>query len=147
MPRTFYRDGIRPFLIVSMMPHPRQQPTWALMEGITEFGHYRAVMGLSVLLMAYGDEAHRETGRLLSSAFLGTGLVTFGMKRLIGRKRPLDESLGNPAFPSGHTSLAFSFSNDFGVSVSEITNSALHWGRTRRFFAYLSRTTLHVRCD
>ena len=82
---------------------PRQQPTWTLMEGITEFGHYRAVMGLSVLLMAYGDEAHQETG-----------LVTFGMKRLIGRKRPLDESLGNPAFPSGHTSLAFSSATILG---------------------------------
>ena len=87
---------------------PRQQPTWTMMEGITEFGHYRAVMGVSILLMAYGDETHQETGRLLSSAFLGTGLVTYGMKRLIGRKRPLDETLGNPAFPSGHTSLAFS---------------------------------------
>lgn len=93
---------------------PRQQPTWTLMEGITEFGHYRAVMGLSILLMTYGDEAHQETGRLLSSAFLGTGLVTFGMKRLIGRKRPLDESLGNPAFPSGHTSLAFSSATVLG---------------------------------
>ena len=93
---------------------PHREPMWTLMEGITEFGHYRAVMGFSVLLMAYGDEAHQETGRLLSSAFLGTGLVTFGMKRLIGRKRPLDESLGNPAFPSGHTSLAFSSATILG---------------------------------
>ena len=93
---------------------PHQQPTWTMMEGITELGHYRAVMGLSVLLMAYGDEAHQETGRLLSSAFFGTGLVTFGMKELIGRKRPLDESLGNPAFPSGHTSLAFSSATILG---------------------------------
>ena len=84
------------------------------MEGITEFGHYRAVMGLSILLMAYGDESSQETGRLLSSAFLGTGLVTFGMKRLIGRKRPLDETLGNPSFPSGHTSLAFSSATILG---------------------------------
>ena len=126
---------------------PHREPMWTLMEGITEFGHYRAVMGLSVLLMAYGDEAHQETGRLLSSAFLGTGLVTFGMKRLIGRKRPLDESLGNPAFPSGHTSLGVQFSNDFRVSVSEITDSALHRCGTRRVLAYLSRTALHIRCD
>ena len=99
---------------------PHREPMWTLMEGITEFGHYRAVMGLSVLLMAYGDEAHQETGRLLSSAFLGTGLVTFGMKRLIGRKRPLDESLGNPAFPSGHTSLAFSSATILGYRYPKL---------------------------
>lgn len=93
---------------------PHREPMWTLMEGITEFGHYRAIMGVSILLMAYGDEAHQETGTLLSSAFLGTGLVTFGMKRLIGRKRPLDETLGNPAFPSGHTSLAFSSATILG---------------------------------
>ena len=93
---------------------PHREPMWTLMEGITEFGHYRAVMGLSMLLMAYGDESHQETGRLLSSAFLGTGLVTFGMKRLVGRKRPLDETLGNPSFPSGHTSLAFSSATILG---------------------------------
>ncbi len=93
---------------------PHQEPIWTIMETVTEFGHYRAVMGLSILLMAYGDESHRETGQLLSSAFLGTGVVTYGMKRLIGRKRPLDETLGNPAFPSGHTSLAFSSATILG---------------------------------
>ncbi len=93
---------------------PREEPMWTLMETVTEFGHYRAVMGLSILLMAYGDESRRETGRLLSTAFLGTGLVTYGMKELIGRKRPLDETVGNPAFPSGHTSLAFSSATILG---------------------------------
>ena len=93
---------------------PRSEPMWTIMEGVTEFGHYRAVMGLSILLMAYGSESHQETGRLLSSAFLGTGILTFGMKELVGRRRPLDETLGSPAFPSGHTSLAFSSATILG---------------------------------
>ncbi|RKU29908.1 hypothetical protein C6495_13730 [Candidatus Poribacteria bacterium] len=93
---------------------PRREPLWTLMEGITEFGHYRAVMGVSMLLMAYGNPEHRETGRLLTSAFLATGTMTYGMKHLVGRKRPLDETLGNPAFPSGHTSLAFTSATILG---------------------------------
>ncbi len=93
---------------------PRQEPMWTLMEGITDLGHYRGVMGASILLMAYGNDSHRETGRLLSSAYIGTGVITFGMKRLIGRKRPLDETLGNPAMPSGHASIIFSVATILG---------------------------------
>lgn len=87
---------------------PHSEPLWTGMEITTEFGHYRAVMGFSILLMAYGNEDHRDTGRLVSSAYLGAGVVTYGMKHLIGRKRPLDDTLGSPAMPSGHTALAFS---------------------------------------
>ena len=87
---------------------PHREPIWTGMEGITRLGDYRGVLGASVLLMAYGNESHRETGRLLSSSYLGAGVITYGLKKLIGRKRPLDETLGNPAMPSGHTSIAFS---------------------------------------
>lgn len=87
---------------------PRQEPMWGVMEGVSRLGDYRGVMGTSILLMAYGGESHRETGRLLSSAYMGAGLLTFGMKRVVRRKRPLDDTLGNPAFPSGHAALAFS---------------------------------------
>ena len=93
---------------------PHREPMWTVMEGVTEFGHYRAVMGVSILLMAYGSEPHQETGKLLSSAFLGTGIITFGMKELVGRRRPLEETLGSPSFPSGHTSLAFSSATILG---------------------------------
>lgn len=93
---------------------PRQETMWTAMEGITEFGHYRSVMGLSILLMAYGDEDHRDTGRLLSSAYLGAGVVTYGLKQLIGRKRPLDETIGNPSMPSGHAAIAFSAATILG---------------------------------
>ena len=93
---------------------PRQQPIWTGMEGISRLGDYRGVMGASILLMAYGNESHRETGKLLSSAYMGAGIITFGMKRLIGRKRPLDETLGNPAMPSGHASITFSVATILG---------------------------------
>ena len=68
----------------------------------------------SILLMAYGNESQRETGKLLSSAYMGAGIITFGMKRLVGRKRPLDETLGNPAMPSGHASITFSVATILG---------------------------------
>ena len=93
---------------------PHQEPIWTGMKGITELGDYRGVMGASILLMAYGNESHRETGKLLSSAYMGAGIITFGMKRLVGRKRPLDEILGNPAMPSGHASITFSVATILG---------------------------------
>ena len=86
---------------------PQRQPLGTVMEGVTEFGDAKTIMGLSLLLMAYGDEAHRETGRLMSSAFIGTGVVVFGVKELVQRKRPLDSQVGDPSFPSGHTAFAF----------------------------------------
>ena len=93
---------------------PHQEPIWTGMEGISRLGDYRGVMGASILLMAYGNESHRETGKLLSSAYMGAGIITFGMKKLIGRKRPLDETLGNPAMPSGHASITFSVATILG---------------------------------
>lgn len=93
---------------------PRQEPVWTMMEGVSRFGDYRGVMGASILLMAYGNEQHRETGELLASAYMGAGVITYGMKRLIGRKRPLDETLGNPALPSGHASITFSVATILG---------------------------------
>ena len=93
---------------------PHREPIWTGMEGVSKLGDYRGVMGASILLMAYGNESHRETGKLLSSAYMGAGIITFGMKRLVGRKRPLDETLGNPAMPSGHASITFSVATILG---------------------------------
>ena len=125
---------------------PRQEPIWTIMEGISDLGDYRGVMGASILLMAYGNESHRETGKLLSSAYMGAGILTFGIKRWVRRKRPLDETLGNPAMPSGHASIAFSVANHFGVSVSEMANPALSRCGTCQFLTRLFRTALPLRC-
>ena len=86
---------------------PRSQPLGTIMEVGTYFGNGRTMLGVSLLLMAYGGDKNRETGRLLTSTFISTGAIVWGMKEIIGRKRPLDDVVGNPAFPSGHTAYAF----------------------------------------
>jgi membrane-associated phospholipid phosphatase len=86
---------------------PRSQPLGTIMEVGTYFGDGRTMLGVSLLLMAYGGDKNRETGRLLTSTFISTGVIVWGMKEIIGRKRPLDDVVGNPAFPSGHTAYAF----------------------------------------
>ncbi len=93
---------------------PRNEPMWTVMEVGTEFGHYRSIMGFSILLMAYGNEDRQNTGRLLSSAYISTGVLTYGVKQLVRRKRPLDDMLGNPSMPSGHASLVFSAATILG---------------------------------
>lgn len=93
---------------------PHSEPMWTTMDVTTEFGHYRSVMGLSILLMAYGNKDRQNTGRLLSSAYISTGVITYGMKQLFQRKRPLDDMLGNPSMPSGHASIAFSAATILG---------------------------------
>ena len=86
---------------------PQSEPLGTIMEVGTYFGDGRTMLGVSLLLMAYGGDENRETGRLLTSTFISTGVIVWGMKEIIGRKRPLDEEVGNPAFPSGHTAYAF----------------------------------------
>ena len=81
---------------------------YSLMGNITHFGDPYAVIGLSLISVTYGKEKNRNTGRLMSSAFLGSGLVVYTSKRLINRRRPLDvRNTDNPALPSGHTANAF----------------------------------------
>ena len=93
---------------------PPNEPMWTIMDGISEAGHYRSIMGLSILLMAYGDEDHRNTGKLLSSTYISAGVMTYGLKHVIRRKRPLDDTLGNPSLPSGHATIAFSAATILG---------------------------------
>ena len=93
---------------------PQRKPISTIVEGVTEFGDPKAIMGLSILLLAYGNEQHRETGRLMSSAFIGTGVVVFGIKEIVRRKRPLDKQVGDPSLPSGHTAFAFTVATILG---------------------------------
>ena len=93
---------------------PQRQPLGTAMEVVTEFGDPKTMMGLSILLMAYGDDKPRDTGRLLSSTFIAGGLVVLGIKQSVRRKRPLEDELGDPSFPSGHSSIAFSMATILG---------------------------------
>ena len=86
---------------------PRSEPLGATMEIATYLGDSRVLLAGALLLMAYGNDKGLETGRLLASTAIGTSGIVWGMKHIIRRKRPLDEVLRNPAFPSGHTAQAF----------------------------------------
>jgi len=86
-----------------------------LMKNITHFGNSSAVIGLSLLTVTYGKEKNRQTGRLMSSAFLGSSLIVYTTKRLINRRRPLDiHDTDTPALPSGHTANAFAMATILG---------------------------------
>ena len=99
---------------------PRSEPLGTAMEIGTYFGDGRTMLGVSLLLMAYGGDENRETGRLLTSTFISTGVIVWGMKEIIGRKRPLDEVVGNPAFPSGHTAYAFAGATLLGAQYPKL---------------------------
>ena len=99
---------------------PRSEPLGTIMEVGTYFGDGRTMLGVSLLLMAYGGDENRETGRLMTSTFISTGAIVWGMKEIIGRKRPLDEVVGNPAFPSGHTAYAFAGATLLGARYPKL---------------------------
>ena len=124
---------------------PRSEPLATTMEVCTYLGDSRLIMGVSLLLMAYGDDEHRETGRLLTSAFIGTGITVWGLKEVIGRKRPLDDAVGNPAFPSGHTVYAFAGATLLGSRYPKPC-ATLHRGGVGRAHAGLSGQALCFRC-
>ena len=99
---------------------PQSEPLGAIMEVGTYFGDGRTMLGVSLLLMAYGGDENRETGRLMTSTFISTGIIVWGMKEIIGRKRPLDDVVGNPAFPSGHTAYAFAGATLLGARYPKL---------------------------
>ncbi len=86
---------------------PRSEPLGTTMEIATYFGDSRVMLGTSLLLMAYGNDERHEVGRLMTSTVISTSAIVWGMKEIIGRKRPLGDVVGSPAFPSGHTAQAF----------------------------------------
>ena len=99
---------------------PQSEPLGTIMEVGTYFGDGRTMLGVSLLLMAYGGDENRETGRLMTSTFISTGVIVWGMKEIIGRKRPLDKVVGNPAFPSGHTAYAFAGATLLGARYPKL---------------------------
>ena len=99
---------------------PKSEPLGTIMEVGTYFGDGRTMLGVSLLLMAYGGDENRETGRLMTSTFISTGVIVWGMKEIIGRKRPLDDKVGNPAFPSGHTAYAFAGATLLGARYPKL---------------------------
>lgn len=96
-----------------------------LLRNFDSFYHIEFISATTLGLFLYGNLSNNQSTRQLStnliSSTLLTGITTFGIKTLLGRTRPYaadDQYEFNwfefedkyQAFPSGHTSLAFSFS-------------------------------------
>jgi undecaprenyl-diphosphatase len=79
------------------------------MEGFTNLGDNQTALGLTLLLVAFGNEQQFETGKLMTVAFGGASSAIFALKQVVRRPRPLAEkSAGlNSSFPSGHAGTAF----------------------------------------
>ncbi|HYC20610.1 MAG TPA: phosphatase PAP2 family protein [Candidatus Bathyarchaeia archaeon] len=74
---------------------------------------------------------YRKEALVLAAVFLVTMSVTFGLKFLIARPRPDDlgtvPQLPDPAFPSGHTSNAFSFATTLSYYHRKVAPFLFAW--------------------
>lgn len=87
--------------------------------GIQRMGEPQVILGVSLLLCAFGDDKMFETGKLAWAAFMEAGLIAYSLKRIIGRSRPLNGS-EEDSFPSGHTTLAFSMATVAGHEYTRL---------------------------
>ena len=85
---------------------PRTRFLGGAIEAATDLSDGVTIMGISLLLLSYGDERMRETGKLLTSGFISTGVIIYGLKHTIRRERPVSPGERN-SFPSGHTGFSF----------------------------------------
>lgn len=82
------------------------------------FGDERYTLPPLGLLYLFGDDKAKKTALLGFKSFLITGIFTQVIKYSIQRERP---DSGNPSFPSGHTSSAFTIAaigaEEYGCSI------------------------------
>jgi undecaprenyl-diphosphatase len=86
---------------------------------IQRMGDSQIYTGACMLLCAFGDEKMAETGKLAAAAFMEAGFVTFALKELVGRPRPIDED-ETDSFPSGHTTFAFTMATIAGHEYTSL---------------------------
>ncbi len=82
-------------------------------------GEPQVILGVSLLLCAFGDDKMFETGKLAGAAFMEAGFIAYSLKHIIGRSRPLNDS-EKDSFPSGHTTLAFSMATVAGHAYTRL---------------------------
>jgi len=80
---------------------------------IQRMGETQVYLGICAILCAFGNEKMAEAGTLAMAAVIESGAVTYTLKQVVGRPRPLSESEKN-SFPSGHTTLAFTMATVAG---------------------------------
>lgn len=80
---------------------------------IQRMGETEIYLGVCAFLCAFGNEKMAETGKLAVAAMMESAPLTYSLKKIVGRPRPLAESEKN-SFPSGHTTLAFTMATVVG---------------------------------
>ncbi len=88
-------------------------------ENVQRMGDAKVYAGVCMLLCAFGDERMFETGKLATAAFIETGMVTYAIKKIVGRPRPLNES-EKDSFPSGHSAYAFALATIAGYKYTKL---------------------------
>jgi undecaprenyl-diphosphatase len=88
-------------------------------ENIQRMGEASVYTGVCMTLCAFGNEKMAETGKLAAAAFIENGFVTYALKTIVGRPRPLNKSEKN-SFPSGHTTQAFALATVIGYKYTKL---------------------------
>ena len=88
---------------------------------IQRMGEPQVYMGICALLCAFGDEKMFETGKLATAAFMEATFVTYSLKHIVGRSRPLaEDNAEKTSFPSGHTTIAFTMATVAGHEYKKL---------------------------
>lgn len=98
-----------------VLPNTVDQQVWS--GRVSQIGGAYSLAGGSAALYLIGkvtgNEHARETGNLSLRAIAHTQLLTFGMKQITNRQRPINDKAlsgfwnGGDAFPSGHSATSF----------------------------------------
>lgn len=123
------------------LPNTSDQTKWS--GRVSQLGASYSLAGFSGATLLLGQMTHndhvRETGLLSLEALAHAQVVTFGLKQLTNRERPLDFSGrrgfwgGGDAFPSGHaassfavaTVFAYEYRNHIAVPITAYTVASL----------------------
>ena len=123
----------------NLLPNTEDQSTWSLR--VSQIGAPYTLAGISagmyLISRATGDKKARETGFVGALAIAHSQLITFGLKSISQRERPLDYKennhggiaffRGGDSFPSGHSSSSFALATVF----------AYEYGRDHKWVPYV----------
>jgi len=85
-----------------------------IMKSFNKCGDIKVILGATLFLSAFGDIHARETGKLATSAIIGTGMTIYCLKHTVRRQRPLKEEPEETSFPSGHSGFSYTLAYVIG---------------------------------
>ena len=110
-----------------LLPNTEDQRVWS--GRVSEIGATYTLAAASGAMYAFGQIAGnkhvRETGWLSLEAIAHTQLVTFGIKQMTNRRRPVVEESragfwnGGDSFPSGHSATSFAVATVFAYEYRD----------------------------